>query len=199
MLNLRKVAVTGGLSSGKTTVCHIFKEFGAYVVSADEIVHQLLSPDTDLGQQIIGLLGSDIVVNKKMVRSQIAKKVFDNPGLLQSLEKILHPAVQNEIRRQYEHVRNNGTAPLFVAEIPLLFEGNFNHYDATIAVIASKEKSKKRFIRTTGYNEEEFDKRMARQLQPEEKARRADYVISNDGSLDDLHALVAAIYNKLIV
>ncbi len=53
MLKLRKVAVTGGLSCGKSSVCRIFKEFGAYVVSADEIVHQLLSPETDLGQEVI--------------------------------------------------------------------------------------------------------------------------------------------------
>ena len=57
MLILRKVAITGGLSCGKSSVCRIFKELGAYVVSADKIVHQLLSPDTNLGQKVIKLIG----------------------------------------------------------------------------------------------------------------------------------------------
>ena len=69
MLKLKKIAVTGGLAAGKTTVCQIFKELGAYVVSADEIVHQLLSPDTAVGQQVVSLLGSDIV-SGQIIRSE---------------------------------------------------------------------------------------------------------------------------------
>ena len=80
MLRLRKVAVTGGLSCGKSSVCRIFKELGAYVVSADEIVHRLLSTKTNLGQQVISLLGKEIITNGKINRSTIAKKVFNDPN-----------------------------------------------------------------------------------------------------------------------
>ena len=80
------MAVTGGLSCGKSSVCRIFKELGAYVVSADEIVHQLLSPDTNLGQKIISLLGTEIVVNQKLDRSRIAEMYFKNPELLNRLK-----------------------------------------------------------------------------------------------------------------
>ena len=119
---LRKIAITGGLSCGKSSVCRIFKELGAYVISADEVVHQLLSPTTNLGRQVISLLGADIVVDKQIDRSKIAKKVFKQPALLQSLENLLHPAVRDEIEKQYQQIANQPSPPLFVVEIPLLFE-----------------------------------------------------------------------------
>lgn len=118
MLTLRKVAITGGLSCGKSSVCRFFKELGAHVVSADEIVHQLLSPTQRLGQQVIALIGGDIVVNGKIDRSIIAKKVFDNKRLLHSLEELIHPVVLNEIEKQYQQVSNQGKAPLFYSRNP---------------------------------------------------------------------------------
>lgn len=200
MLNLKRVAVTGGLSSGKSSVCRIFAELGAYVVSADEIVHQLLTPTTSLGQKVIKLLGNDIVVEggKQIDRGKIASKVFINPELLESLENILHPAVRDEVEKEYQKIKKLGNAKLFVAEIPLLFEKGFGNYDATIAVISSAETSKKRFTNTTGYNPEEFDRRMSKQIPNEEKAQKAQYVINNEGSLDDLRRAVINIYNQLI-
>src|SRR5690348_8893921 len=129
MLDLKKVAVTGGLSSGKSTVCQIFRGLGSHVISADAIVHQLLSPNTSLGQEVIKLLGVEIVINKTIDRKSIANKVFNNPQLLHQLEKLLHPAVFNEMKKEYEKAKNF-SAPLFVAEVPLLFEaGQENWFD----------------------------------------------------------------------
>ncbi len=198
MLILKKVAVTGGLSCGKSSVCRIFKELGAYVVSADEIVHHLLTPETRPGQQVIELIGSDIVVDHHIDRSKIAQKVFGNPNLLKSLEQILHPAVRNEIDKQYQYALQQGQATLFVVEIPLLFEAFSEGYSETIAVIAERESCIRRFRQSSGYGREEYEKRMARQFSPEEKARRATYVIPNDGSMEDLRQAVVEINNKLI-
>src|SRR5271157_2236178 len=104
MLKVRKIAVTGGLSAGKTTVCQLFKELGAYVISADEIVHQLLSPGTPTAQQVVNLLGSDVLQSKQLDRSKIAAIVFSQKDHLNALEAILHPAVFNEIEQRYQHV-----------------------------------------------------------------------------------------------
>ena len=125
MLTLKKVAITGGLSCGKSSVCRLFKELGAHVVSADEIVHQLLSSTKRLGQQVIELLGDDIVVDGKIDRNIIAKKVFEDKILLHSLEKLIHPVVLNEIEKQYQQISNQGTFPLFIAEIPLYLKLRF--------------------------------------------------------------------------
>ena len=201
MLNsnqLTKVAITGGLSSGKSSACRFFKELGAYVVSADEIVHTLLSPNTNLGQDVINLLGPEIIIDYQIDRSQIAKKVFEHPDLLHSLERLPHPAVYKEVEKLYHHANELKLAPLFIAEIPLLFEtGNTSFFDYTIAVLADPTLCQQRFQAATGYGKEEFDKRMARQLSPEEKARRADYVIFNNGNMEAMKNTVQELFKTL--
>ncbi len=202
MLTLKKIAVTGGLSCGKSSVCRIFKELGAYIISADEVVHQLLSPETSSGRQVIKLLGSDIVEQNRIDRAKIAKKVFKNPNLLQSLEQITHPAVRAEIEAQYRQACSEGRATLYVAEIPLFFESDLlsasGTYDYTIAIVADKQKCQERFTKSTGYDEEEYEKRMSRQLPPETKAEKADFVIYNNGSFEDLHRAVVDLYHKIV-
>ena len=198
MLRLRKVAITGGLSCGKSSVCRSFKELGAYVISADEIVHQLFSSNKHLGQQVIALLGKDIVVEGKIDRRIIAKKVFKDKALLQALEELIHPIVLNEIEKKYQQVNNQGKAPLFIAEIPLLFEVvSEKTFDKTIAVWADPEVCKKRFEATTGYGGDEYEKRMANQMPGEEKAKRADYVIENSGNIEQLYQAVVNLFIKL--
>jgi dephospho-CoA kinase len=197
MLKLKKVAITGGISSGKSQASKFFTELGAYVVDADEIVHQLLTPDTALGEKVIKLLGSGIVVNGKIERSRVAKKVFLNPKLLRSLEQILHPRVYEEIECRYREAERLENPPsLFIAEIPLLFEtGGERDFDSTIAVIANTEKCWERYRQATGHEREDFNRRKARQLSQQEKADKADYVIQNNGTLEDLRNEV----NKLFL
>lgn len=198
MLDLKKVAVTGGLSCGKSSACLFFKELGAYVISADEVVHKLLHPNTDLGKRIINLLGPDIIVDKQFDRSKISKRVFTNTQLLKSLESILHSPVYAEIEEQYRQARLKSDIPLFIAEIPLLFEtGHENDYEVTIAIYADPERCLERFMRSTGCSKEEFMNRVAQQMSPEEKAEKADIVLINNGSSEELKAAVKKIFNKL--
>jgi dephospho-CoA kinase len=197
MLVLRKVAVTGGLSSGKSTVCRLFEEMGAYVVSSDLIVHQLLSPESHLGKQIIELLGNDVVKKGKFDRPQIAEKVFKDPLLLKQLEKILHPPVFAEMKKQYQKASKSESIPLFVAEVPLLFESHgAGWFDKTIAVVALYDVCLKRYI-AKGGNAEDFLRRTQRQLAPEEKKARADYTIRNDGDFNALKAQVLTLFQEL--
>ena len=121
MLKLKKIAVTGGISSGKSTFCQYLKELGAETINADTVVHRLLSPNTILGLQVIDLLGPDIVKDDRIDRSIVASKVFSDYKLLDQLEGLLHPAVFRETERLYQEAVQQAF-PLFVAEIPLLFE-----------------------------------------------------------------------------
>jgi dephospho-CoA kinase len=201
VLNLKKVAVTGALSSGKTTVTKILKELGATVLFSDEVVHALLSPATDTGKEVIKLLGPSIVENHAIDRSRVARRVFNNPPLLRKLEEILHPEVLKEIEKQSKSAEGSGKVKLFVVELPLLYEIGekaLRLFDKTIAVIADKELSWKRFCEQTGYEREEFGKRMARQISPEEKAKKADYSIYNNGSIADLKEQVNKIFFALL-
>lgn len=200
MLKLRKVAITGGLSCGKSSVCRILKELGAYVISADKIVHQLLSSDTNLGQEIVRLLGPSVWVNKKLDRSRIAHIVFQDLKLLRALEALVHPAVYRELNKDYQRQKNHShPPPLFVAEIPLLFEsGGQKDYDHTVAVIADLETCYSRYREATGHDQREFNHRMARQLPLLDKAILADYVIMNNGTLFDLQQITTELYQELI-
>ena len=188
------------MSCGKTSACRIFKELGAYVVNSDELVHRLLSPKTTLGQVIIKLLGHDVVNGDNFDRGKIAEKVFNNPVLLESLEQLLHPNVKEEIEKQYNKIKNKGTIPLFVVEIPLLFEtGSEKFYDKTIIIVANDIICRKRFATATSYNDDEYEKRMKRQESSYTKAKKVDFIITNNASLDAFKNKILNIFNKLII
>lgn len=198
MLKLNKLAVTGGLSSGKSSVCRILKELGAYVVSADEVVHHLLSNDAIVIREIVNLLGADILVQGQIDRKKVADIVFKNPDLLREMEKIIHPVVYQEIELEYQQQANNGMSPpLFVAEVPLLFESGGEQYFAhSLAVISDEELCYQRFHKTTHEDREAFNLRMSCQLTQAEKGNLAEKVIFNNGTLDDLRQAVEKVYKE---
>jgi dephospho-CoA kinase len=197
MLNLRRIAITGGIASGKTSVCRVFQELGAFVVDADAIVHELLSHDTNLSQQVIRLLGKDVLVDGKLSRKVIADKVFKDPEALHALEQLLHPAVLKRIEKLYDQARRRTDCVAFVVESPLLFEiGQEKFYDIVVAVVADETIRRERFVQS-GWSSQEYEKRMKRQLDPALKARRADYVIENNGSLDHLHKQVVELNKRI--
>jgi len=196
VLILKKIAITGGLSCGKSTVCQMLQEMGAYVVSADAIVHQLLSPLSPIKQQLITLLGEDVVSSGKIDPDRVASKVFSNKKTLKALEAILHPAVLEEIEKQTKLVPE--TTAVFAIEIPLLYEIEKAHlFDTVIAIISDEKIAKKRFQEKTKHSAEEFEKRMTHQLPPSEKSARADYTIHNNGSLQTLENQVKTIFQQL--
>jgi dephospho-CoA kinase len=198
MLKIKKIAVTGGLAAGKTTVCQLFKEFGAYVVNADEIVHQLLSPGTAVGQQVVSLLGSDIISGQGLDRKKIAAKVFSQPDLLLALEEIIHPAVFDEIEQKYQQIEREKKYSLFLAEIPLLYETEGEgRFDAVISVLADPALCRKRFMQQTREPVQEFEKRMTRQIEPILKANKAHYTIENNGDLEELKIKIKTLYFQL--
>lgn len=199
MLKLKKLAITGGLACGKSSVSRFIKELGAYTISADDIVHQLLSSETSLGREVIKLLGPRILVNQQIDRSLVAEIVFQEPSLLQALENLIHPPVYEEIEKKYLEQQNKIYPPtLFVAEIPLLFEsGGEKNYDFTLAVVADPEICLDRFLKKMKGNSEAFRLRVAHQLPSLDKAIKADYVIMNSNSLSQLQEKTKELYQEL--
>ncbi len=193
MLKLKKTAITGGLASGKSSVTEIFKKLGAYVVSADEIVHWHLSNNPELIKKIEEALGSDVVIEGRIDRKAVAKKVFNNSDLLKSLEKLIHPVVKKEIDEQFQQAAKQKEAPLFIAEIPVLYEaeGWESGFDAVIVVDAPEELRRKR------YAGDDFNQRISHQIPLEEKVKNADFVILNDQNIDHLEKQVENIYQIL--
>ena len=176
------VGVTGPFASGKSTFVGILGELGAETVSADEIVHDLLAEDEETVTRVVERFGRDVLKERGVDRRALGRKVFGDPEALQDLEEILHPLVRRETRRRIE----DSGADLFVAEIPLLFEGTSSGaFDYTVAVTAPEER-RQAWAAERGVDEVALRAIEARQLPQEEKARRADVVVQNDGGLDKL-------------
>jgi dephospho-CoA kinase len=176
------IAVTGPFASGKSTFVRLLGELGAETVSADEIVHDLLAQDEATISCVAGRFGEDVLGESGVDRRALGRKVFGDPEELQDLEEILHPLVRHETRRR---VAASG-ADLFVAEVPLLFEGGTEgDYDLTVTVTVPEER-RRAWAAERGVDEATLRAIEARQLPQEEKARRADVVVQNDGGVDKL-------------
>ena len=173
------VAVTGSFASGKSTFVNILGELGAETVSADGIVHDLLAADEQTISLVAERFGREVLKERGVDRRALGRKVFGDPEALRDLEEILHPLVRRETDRR---IAASG-ADLFVAEIPLLFEGgDSSTYDYTVAVVVPEER-RLAWAAQRGVDEAALRAIEARQLPQEEKARRADAVVQNDGDL----------------
>ena len=176
------VAVTGCVASGKSTFVSMLGELGAETVSADEIVHNLLAEDQETIGRVVQRFGEDILKERGIDRRMLGRKVFGQEEALQDLENILHPLVRRETDRRIEA----SGVDLFVAEIPLLFEGGRSGaFDYTVAVVVPEERQRA-WAAGRGVDEATLRAIEGRQLPQEEKAQRADIVVQNDGGLDKL-------------
>ena len=179
------IAVTGPFASGKSTFVRLLGELGAETVSADEIVHDLLAEDRTTISRVVERFGGDVRGERGVDRRKLGRKVFGDPEALRDLEDILHPLVRRETQRRIAV----SEAGLFVAEVPLLFEGGSSaDYDYTVAVVVPEER-RRAWAAERGVDEAALMAIETRQLPQEEKARRADIVVQNDGDVDKLKKL----------
>ncbi len=187
------IAVTGPFASGKSTFVRFMGELGAETVSADEIVHHLLQHDQQAITRIIERFGGHVGGQTGIDRKALGREVFGDPEALADLEGILHPLVRRETDRRIEA----SDAELFVAEIPLLFEtGRGEDFDYTVAVVVPEER-RRVWTEARGVGEAALRGIEARQLSEEEKARRADLVVQNDGDLDRLRGQAAELGRRI--
>ncbi|MFL6300765.1 MAG: dephospho-CoA kinase [Terriglobales bacterium] len=196
-----RVALTGGIACGKSTVLKMFQQQDLdriFALSADSLVHRLYAPGTPVYSQVVTAFGESILaLDKKIDRGKLADVAFSTPEKRKQLEAIVHPAViQGEIDWMTQVEREHPRARIAIIEIPLLFEtGSEKRFAKTIAVTCSPQQSIERFRqRHKNITEEqaraEVERRSQAQLPCEEKARRADYVIDNSKGLAQLDAAV---------
>jgi dephospho-CoA kinase len=177
------VAVTGPFASGKSTLVRFLGDLpGTETASADEIVHHLLKNDRRTISRIIKRFGEGVSGSDGIDRKALGREVFGDAGALRDLEEILHPLVRSETDRRIEA----SMAELFVVEIPLLFEtGRGGDFNITVAVTVPEER-RRAWAAERGLDEAALRAVEARQLSGEQKARRSDLTIQNDGDLDRL-------------
>lgn len=184
-VKIKRIAITGVLGSGKSTVAKIFEESGAYRIDTDKIAHRLLDQDSQLQQQIAHEFGQEIFSGSN-VREKLAQAVFSAPANLKRLEELIHPKILQHLLKEMKRAEGNYT--LCVAEVPLLFEVCWEqHFDATLCVTSDPLIRLER----SGKSQEEYEKRAARQLSQEEKIKRADYIVENNKNIQTLEANIA--------
>jgi len=190
------IAVTGPLASGKSTFVKILGDLGAETVSADEIVHDLLAGDRKTIDAVVRRFGEGVRDEQEggIDRKALGREVFGDAEALRDLEELLHPRVREETERRAA----DSDADLFAAEIPLLFEGGrVDQYDLTVAVTTPAQR-RRRWAEERGMGEEQRRAIEDRQLSGEEKARRADVVVENDGDLDKLREQARGLVERVL-
>ena len=188
------IAVTGPLASGKSTFVEILGDLGAETVSADEVVHDLLAGDEETIDAVTRRFGKGVRGETGIDRKSLGREVFGDAESLRDLEEILHPRVREETVRR---AADSG-ADLFVAEVPLLFEGERGEqFDYTVAVTTPDER-RRVWAEERGMGEERRRAIEDRQLSGEEKARLANVVVENDGDLDKLREQAKALVDRAL-
>jgi dephospho-CoA kinase len=188
------IAVTGHLASGKSTFVEALGDLGTETVSADEVVHDLLAGDEETLDAVTQRFGKGVCGERGIDRKALGREVFGDAGALRDLEDILHPRVREETERRAAA----SEAAIFVAEIPLLFEGGRgDQFDYTVAVTAPDER-RRAWAEERGMGEEQRRAIEDRQLSSEEKARLADVVVENDGDLDKLREQAKALVDRAL-
>lgn len=189
-----KVGVTGGIGSGKSTVCNIFKCLEIPVFNADEVSRRLLNEDAGVIELVQHIFGKEIVVNGKPDRKKIGDIVFNNPEKLAQLNAIIHPTV----RKNYMAWNLEQQSVYAIYEAAILFEtGIYKKLDFTILVIAPEQMRINRVIQRDGADETTIKARMKNQWSDEEKKKLADFIITNDDT-SPLLPQVMQIHNSII-
>ena len=189
------VGLTGGLGAGKSTALAALERLGAATLSTDAVVHELYGTDA-VRDAVVGRWGEEVAPDGVVDRSAVARRAFATPEDRKWLEELLWPKVGERVAAFREEALAADPPPrAAVVETPLLFEAGLDGlYDATIAVVADEEV---RARRAGARGHEAVDERASRQLPQEEKARRATYVVRNDGTVDELETRLSEVLGKL--
>lgn len=191
------MGITGGIGSGKTTVCRVFETLGAITYYADDRAKWLMENDSQLINGVKDLFGEGAYHNGKLDRKHIAGQAFKDSSLLEKLNGIVHPAVARDIEGW---VSKNQSAKLLLKEAALLFEtGSYKSLNKTILVTAPEEVRIDRVAKRDAHRtKEDVRDIITKQMKDEEKIPLADFIIENDGTKSVIKQ-VMEIYNQLIV
>lgn len=189
---IRFVGLTGGIGAGKSEALAAFARLGAATLSTDQVTHELLA-DPEVRDALIERWGEEVAPDGEVDRGRVAEIVFADSGELAWLESQLHPRVGAHLLGWRERLEP-GTE-VAVVEVPLLFEAAMEDaFDATVAVVAD-DRVRERRLRERG--QAGLAGREDRQLDQAEKSNRADHVLRNDGTLDELERAVATVLEEI--
>lgn len=192
------LALTGNIAAGKSSVARLFAEWGATIIDADAIVHELQQPGQPVLAQMVRQFGREILrPDWRLDRPALRRRVLDDPDARAALEAIVHPAVVARREALIAEAEARG-ATVVVSDIPLLFEAaDPKAFDGVILVDAPAAIRRDRLITLRGLPAAEADRLMAAQMPSEQKRGRSDFIIDNAGSEADLEAAARRVWDEI--
>ncbi|MCT7571625.1 dephospho-CoA kinase [Aliarcobacter butzleri] len=187
------IALTGGISTGKSTVCNLLKLHGFLTIDADKIAHKLLDENSS---KIEEMFGKEYVENGKVLRKELGKIIFSNEENKLKLEALLHPLIKEEIIKESK-IYEEQNKPYFV-DIPLFFEKMHYPISKSLVIYTPKELQIQRLMKRDNIDEEEAKLKISNQMDIEEKRKLANIVIDNSKDLKHLQNEVERVIGEII-
>ena len=194
------IGITGGIASGKSTVTKFFIDLGAYLIDWDVLGHEVMQPEMQAWKGVVEYFGRDILNEDQSINRQIlGQMVFNEPEKLQKLNQIVHPEIIKEDERLVEKIKSEDSNAVIIKDVPLLTaEIKERFVDKAVVVYASEENQIRR-LEERGFIEEEARRRIGAHVSLNEKMKFADFVIYNDGPMEETKRQVEKIYNQILL
>ncbi len=182
----KRIALTGGIATGKTTVANRLKELGAIILDADEFARRAVQTGTACWRALREWLGPEYFdPDGTLRRRELRDKIVGDPRARKKLDKMLHPFILRAMEEEWELNKNLHPRTTIIFDIPLLFEGGFDKaFDIIVLVYAPPEVQVERLMRRDGLSRERAQKTLSMQFPIESKKAKSDYIIDNSAGLD---------------
>jgi len=196
---VKLIGLTGGIGSGKSEVARLLREKAVKVIDADSLAKEIAESDSRVREELIQQFGEGVYsAEGRLNRKALAEIIFRDPRARQTVESIVHPRVLQAIRDKVTSAEGEEGLEVAIVEAALVYESGLDHQlDAVAVVNAPLEACIQRTQKRDGLSREQVLQRLAAQMPLEEKVRRANYVIENDGSLEELAQRVEEFYRWL--
>ncbi|MEJ5300281.1 MAG: dephospho-CoA kinase [Thermodesulforhabdaceae bacterium] len=194
-----KIALTGGIASGKSTVARMLQAKGALIIDADSVAREVVEPGTACWQALRDALGTTFFdPSGRLDRKALRKAIMENPEIKKRLESITHPAIVFEMNARWEDSIVRDPNRIVIFDVPLLFEVNLHHrFDFIIVVYVPRNIQRERLAARDGISIEEAEQFIMLQKDIELKKAQASAVIVNDGDIEHTVSQVDALWDKL--
>jgi dephospho-CoA kinase len=193
---LKLIGLTGGAGSGKSTVAAMFADLGATVVDADEATHAVYAPGTEGFDAIVDAFGPEYVSDGQIDRRRLGELVFNNEPARLRLNSIVHPRVRDWMTARTAEAVERG-AEVVIQDVPLLFENGLQDvFSSTVLVYARPQTQVERLVEKRGLSRDRARSILAAQMPIDEKRPLANFVIDNDGGLEDTRRQVEEVWAR---
>jgi dephospho-CoA kinase len=189
-----KLGITGGIGSGKTSVCRVFEVLNIPVFSADKVAREITDVDEEIKLELNSIVGRDLYITGNLDRTALSSLIFNDMSLLEKVNKLVHPAVF----RSFDKWVSAQTSPYVIMEAAILFESGASKLVNKIAtIVAPVEERIERIILRSKLSREQITERMRNQIDDETRSQHSDYIISNSEN-DMIIPVILAIHDDIL-